>query len=156
MCSKPADKPNLAGAFREMAARLESGWESDKDYTDAIKAAVAGDRTRLANRLRARLPLSYDDFEALAAYVERDGAKKRRRGAPKNDLMRECLRVVEILKEAKIKAPETALAKMFGDGADLEHIIDYACQSVERLRDDSRIDREKVRDWTRRPKTRRQ
>jgi hypothetical protein len=55
-------------ALRFRDADLASAWE--RDYSEAVKAAIAGDLKRLVNLLRAHRPLGDDDFDALADYLE--------------------------------------------------------------------------------------
>jgi len=54
----------LGKALRWRDADLVSAWE--RDYGEAIKAAIAGDVTRVVNLLRAHRALGDDDFDALA------------------------------------------------------------------------------------------
>jgi hypothetical protein len=109
-------KPGL----RERLARLATEWEADRDYSQAIKMAERGDRTRLVNRLRAKLPLTDGDFDALARLNERDG-KRGRRGRPKNEPLRECARLGKEL----LSHPLLVKASPF-------EISEYACRSYER------------------------
>jgi hypothetical protein len=55
-------------ALRFRDADLVSAWE--RDYSGAVKAAIASDLKRLVNLLRAHRPLGDDDFDALADYLE--------------------------------------------------------------------------------------
>jgi hypothetical protein len=71
---KPPALTELGKAIRERDADMVSTWE--RDYSGAIKAACAGDVTRLLNLLRAhRRPvaadeLTDDDLDQLADFIE--------------------------------------------------------------------------------------
>jgi hypothetical protein len=79
--------------------------------------AERGDRTRLINRLRAKLPFTDKDFDALARFIEQDG-KRPGRGRPKNEPLRDCARLSKEL----VNHPLLAKASPF-------EISEYACLS---------------------------
>jgi hypothetical protein len=55
----------IGKARREREARLRSGWDA---YTAAIEVAGRGDASRLVDLLRARRPLTDDDFDRLTPF----------------------------------------------------------------------------------------
>jgi hypothetical protein len=132
----------LGKALRGHEAYLRSAWEHD--YGAAIEAARAGVVTRLVDLLRARRPLTDDDFDLLADYVEETA--KRRRGRERNDAVHDAMRLAEAIMapEAGKKVRESLRAAA----------INAACCQIERERG-APVNPEHVRDLMKRPKARR-
>ena len=131
----------LGQALRARDAYLRSAWEAD--YSAAIEAAHAGDVARLVDCLRGRKPLTDDDFERLAGYVE--ATAKRGRGRERNEAVHDAARLAEALicpEAGKVSDSLRTLA------------IETACRQVERERG-APADPEQVRDLMSRPKARR-
>ena len=111
------NESRLAKSYRCSVARLCSAWE--RDYGGAIEeAAREGDAERLAELLRARRPLTDDDYERLADFIE---LQLKGRGQPPNHAAREATRMAR-----------TAL-DLIGRGAKRDEVAGYAASVVERI-----------------------
>jgi hypothetical protein len=131
----------LGKARRDHEAYLRSAWEHD--YGAAIEAARSGDVARLVDLLRARRPLTDDDFDRLADYIE--ATAKRGRGRERNEAVHEAARLAEAL-----MCPEAGRVpdSLRSDA------IEEACRQQARERDDP-VDPDQLRDLLQRPKSRR-
>jgi hypothetical protein len=102
--------------FRD--AHLVSAWE--RDYGEAIKAAIAGDVKRVVNLLRAHRALVDDDFDALADYVEATAKHGHRR---RDATIHQAARLAETLMSIYGgRKPDSVRARA----------IDIACEQMER------------------------
>jgi len=131
----------LGKALRWRDADLVSAWE--RDYGEAIKAAIAGDVTRVVNLLRAHRALGDDDFDALADYLEATAKHgHRRRDATVHQAARMAEMVLDIYPGSR--KPDSVRARA----------IDIACKQMERETGEV-VESERVRDLLNRPKRRR-
>jgi hypothetical protein len=109
----------LGKALRWRDADLVSAWE--RDYGEAIKAAIAGDVKRVVNLLRAHRALGDDDFDALADYLEATAKHgHRRRDATVHQAARMAEMVLDIYPGSR--KPDSVRARA----------IDIACEQMER------------------------
>lgn len=134
----------LGKALRWRDADLVSAWE--RDYGEAIKAAIAGDVKRVVNLLRAHRAhraLGDDDFDALADYLEATAKHgHRRRDATVHQAARMAEMVLDIYPGSR--KPDSVRARA----------IDIACKQMERETGEV-VESERVRDLLNRPKRRR-
>ena len=131
----------LGKALRWRDADLVSAWE--RDYGEAIKAAIAGDVKRVVNLLRAHRALGDDDFDALADYLEATAKHgHRRRDATVHQAARMAEMVLDIYPGSR--KPDSVRARA----------IDIACEQMERETGEV-VQSERVRDLLNRPKRRR-
>jgi hypothetical protein len=157
---KPA-LTELGKAIRERDAYDASAWEFD--YSEAIKAAFAGDASRLLKLLRGHKrpvtanALTDDDLDQLADLIE--ALAKRKRGRERNRAVHEAARLAEVIMHMGKPAKETEGLWAYSDRLrvpddERESAIAIACREIERQYGE-RIDGEQVRDLLNRPKQRR-
>jgi hypothetical protein len=136
---KPLLTP-LGTALRERNAGLVSAWE--RDYSEAIKAAIAGDVKRLVNLLRAHRRPTDDDLDQLAGYIE---AKAKHGHRQPDESVHKAARLAETLMSLiRGRIPDSIRTGT----------IAYACKQVERETGEA-VAPERVRDLLNRPKRRR-
>jgi hypothetical protein len=137
-------KETLAKAHRSSGATARSAWE--RDYSGAIGEALKGRTSRLIDLLRARRPLTDDDYERLADYVERT---TRGPGKPRNEAAWDAAVLARSLLD---KAD--ALFDKAGRPLTRDEIVAFACSAVERTTG-TRVGPEKVHDRLNRGRKRR-
>ena len=130
----------LGKAIRQRGARLRSGWEHD--YGGAIADARRNNVARLVDCLRAHKPLTDDDFDRLADYVEMTA--KRRRGREQDKDVHDAAQYAENLM-AMIGGKVSASVRT--------RVIEFTCKQFER--EGRPVDSERVRDLLSRPRSRR-
>jgi len=126
----------LGKALRERDASLRSAWE--RDYSDAIKAALVDDVTRLVDLLRAHRRPTDDDLDQFADMLE--AMAKRPRGRERDEAVHDTTRVADMLMhvgEGRVSDRKRTAA------------IEIACKQKAREREDL-VDPEQVRDLLRR------
>ncbi len=117
MKRKPA-LTELGKAIRERDAYDASAWEFD--YSEAIKAAFAGDASRLLNLLRGHKrpvtanALTDDDLDQLADLIE--ALAKRKRGRERNRAVHEAARLADVIMHMGKPAKEIAQRRFGHDG----------------------------------------
>jgi hypothetical protein len=164
---KPPPLTELGKALRHRDADLRSAWEHD--YSDAIRAALAGNAARLLDLLRAHKrpvaadALTDDDLDRLADFIE--ATAKRRPGGQRDAAVHEAFRLAEVIIEAIMskmilgKVPtavhkRAAARKRKVPTAVKERAVDRACAQIKRERG-VEVDQESVLDLFNRSKKRR-
>jgi hypothetical protein len=97
----PAQKAR-AEAFRDLEARVRSGWEHN--YGEALHEMLEGNPARLLDLLRARRPIAglpVEDYERLEALIV--SQKRPRRGPPANEHVMEATRIARQMLKGKPK-----------------------------------------------------
>ena len=131
---------SLRREYRSSAAQARTAWEAD--YGGAIEATLEGDASRFIDLLRARRPLTDEDYERLADYIE---LTTRSRGAASKEAAQEAARLARTLLDLAGRPGQPARDKF----------IAAACESAQRTTG-GHVGTDEVKDLLRRIRSRRQ